>query len=97
MSQDAVTLQGEWTIHAAATLRETMLAHVAAGASAFDLQGITEMDSAGLQLLLATQRSLACSGLAMSLHHPSPAVAEVMRQYGLDLELTALSEHMEAA
>ncbi len=97
MSQDVVTLQGEWTIHAAATLREAMLAHVTAGTSTFDLQGITEMDSAGLQLLLAAQRSLARSGLAMSLRHPSPAVAEVLRHYGLDLELAALSEHTEAA
>lgn len=93
MSHDTIALQGEWTIHAAAALRETLLVHLAEGAHTFDVTGITEIDSAGLQLLMATQRSLARSGLELTLQGRSPAVDDVLHIYGLGPDLRQASDH----
>ncbi|MEY4765852.1 MAG: hypothetical protein RI907_2525 [Pseudomonadota bacterium] len=89
MSEQTVELQGDWTIQTAASLRETLLEHVTQGAHVFDLQGVTEMDSAGLQLLLALQRSLARQGHELTLQAASPAVSDVLRTYCLDMDLRA--------
>ncbi len=92
MSDLAVVLEGEWTIPSAAALREALLAHVAQRAHVYDLQGITEMDSAGLQLLLALQRSLARQGQELTLQAISPAVKQVLQSYGLDTDLRSADE-----
>jgi anti-sigma B factor antagonist len=84
---DAIRIEGEWTIHAAATLREGLLAQVSEGAHQFDLGAVTEIDSAGLQLLLAAQRSLARQGREIVLTACSPAVTQVLKIYGLDSDL----------
>jgi anti-sigma B factor antagonist len=94
----AIVIEGEWTIHAAATLRESLLQQVSEGAHVFDLGAVTEMDSAGLQLLLAAQRSLARQGHEMVLTACSPVVTHVLKTYGLDSDLRgvdALSDPQE--
>jgi anti-anti-sigma factor len=92
MSDLAVVLEGEWTIPGAAVLREALLTHVAQRAHVYDLQGITEMDSSGLQLLLALQRSLARQGQELTLQAISPAVKQVLQNYGLDTDLRNADE-----
>jgi anti-anti-sigma factor len=84
---EAIRIEGEWTIHAAASLREGLLKQVSEGGHVFDLGAVTDMDSAGLQLLLAAQRSLARQGREMVLAACSPAVTQVLKIYGLDSDL----------
>lgn len=92
MSDEVVKLEGEWTIHGAAALKETLLAHLQQGNHAYDMQGVTEMDSAGVQLLLALQRGLARQGKPLELGPLSPAVSQVLQTYGLDHDLRGLEE-----
>ncbi len=87
MSDTAIRLEGEWTIPCAATLREELLKLAADGTHRLDLSGVTDMDSAGLQLLLAMQRSLARQGHELVLTASSPVVKQVMKTYGLDGDL----------
>lgn len=87
----AACLTGEWTIHAIAQHREAMLALVNDGNAAFDASGITDMDTAGLQLLLSAQRSVAQQGQELHLLHPSAAVKSVLQAYGLDMTLQPVS------
>jgi anti-sigma B factor antagonist len=74
-------IDGELTIYRAAELRETLQATLAALAPGADLTlglaGVTEMDSAGVQLLIAARKSAAAAGRALRLRDPSPAVTDV--------------------
>lgn len=92
MSQNEASLSGEWTIHAIAQQRDAVLPLLDGGASEFDVAGITDMDSAGLQLLLAMQRSVAQTGHELRLVRPSSAVQSILRDYGLDATLAAISQ-----
>lgn len=90
MSKSTACLAGEWTIHAIAQHQEAMLVLVNEGVVAFDASGITDMDSAGLQLLLAAQRSMAKQGQELSLVKASSVVKDVLKAYGLDATLRPL-------
>jgi anti-anti-sigma factor len=74
-------IEGELTIYRAAELCETLQATLAALPPGADLTlglaGVTEMDSAGVQLLIAARKSAAAAGRALRLRDPSPAVADV--------------------
>jgi anti-sigma B factor antagonist len=87
MSTSTACLAGEWTIHAIAQHREAMLLLVNGGQYEFDASGITDMDSAGLQLLMAAQRSIAKQGHELRLMDASSAVKDVLKAYGLDATL----------
>ncbi|HEX5354674.1 MAG TPA: STAS domain-containing protein [Aquabacterium sp.] len=87
MSTTAACLTGEWTIHAIAQQREAMLALVNEGHIEFDASGVTDMDTAGLQLLLSAQLSVAQQGQELKLTHLSDAVKSVLTVYGLDASL----------
>lgn len=87
----AACLTGEWTIHAIAQHRDAMLALVNDGNAMFDASGITDMDTAGLQLLLSAQRSVAQQGRELHLLHPSTAVKGVLQTYALDTRLQPTS------
>jgi anti-sigma B factor antagonist len=87
MSTTEACITGEWTIHAIAQHREAMLLLVNEGHSAFDASGITDMDSAGLQLLLSAQRSIALHGRELRLLQASAVVKGVLASYGLDIDL----------
>lgn len=87
MSTQTACLAGEWTIHAIAQQREAVLVLVNEGLHVFDASGITDLDTAGLQLLLAAQRSLAQQGRELELQQPSVAVRDVLQSYGLDANL----------
>ncbi|MFT3858502.1 MAG: STAS domain-containing protein [Aquabacterium sp.] len=90
MSAANACLTGEWTIHAIAQHRDAMLTLVNEGCCSFDAAGITEMDTAGVQLLLAAQRSIARQGQELSLLQPSGVVKDVLKAYGLDANLNPL-------
>jgi anti-anti-sigma factor len=81
----ALVLGPEMTIaHAGgchAALAEALLS--APAALALDLGGVTDFDSSGVQLLLATQRSLAERGDALHLVAASPAVVDALTIFGL--------------
>jgi anti-sigma B factor antagonist len=76
-------IDGEFTIYRAAELAVAMnvaLAEVPeGGAFEIDLSGVSEMDSAGVQLLAATRRSAAESGRTLRVAGRSAAVVEVFR------------------
>ena len=82
-NSNCLRIEGELTIYRAAELAAAMkaaLAGVPAGAALeLDLAEVTEMDSAGVQLLLAARRSADESGRVLRLAGTSPAVAEVFQ------------------
>jgi len=81
---DATPLSGEWTVHAIAEHRQTLQALLEQGVTTLELSGVTEFDSAGLQLLVAARKSLAARGQELALLAPSTAVRALLTVYGLD-------------
>ncbi len=75
-------IDGEFTIYRAAELAAALKAALAAvpdgGALEVDLSEVSEMDSAGVQLLLAAKRSADETGRALRLAGRSAAVSEVL-------------------
>lgn len=75
-------IEGELTIYRAAELAGAMkatLAQVPAGGEfELDLSGVTEMDCAGVQLLISARRSAHESGRVLRVAGRSPAVVEVL-------------------
>lgn len=81
-------LSGELTIYRATELRQTLLAALAEPMTdpdglALDLSGVTELDSAGLQLLLSARLSASTAGRSLDFLNPSPAVVHVWQMLGL--------------
>lgn len=79
MNAQALRLEGELTIYTAQEVRQRFLQALAADAApvplCVDLSGVTELDTSGVQLLLAAralaharQRELRLGGLAAPLH-----------------------------
>lgn len=80
-SPNALAIEGELTIYRAAELRDVLLAALVAVAEGGDLElnlaAVTEMDSAGVQLLMATKKTMAATRRELRLVEHSPAVLEV--------------------
>lgn len=76
----ALAIAGEFTIFTARELHERLLAALADVASDIevDLSGVTEIDSAGLQLMIAAKREAAAQGKALHFTGHSPAVVELL-------------------
>ena len=85
-----VSLGPELTIAYAAASRDTLLQALAAQAAGLtlDLSGVTDFDSAGVQLLLATARSLKERGQPLHLAGASAAVEQGLAVFGLQALLT---------
>jgi anti-sigma B factor antagonist len=84
----ALQIDGEMTIYRAAELKDVLSGAVQsavaeARALALDLSGVTEFDSAGIQLLLVARREAERQGGALRLVALSPAVREVFALTGL--------------
>lgn len=80
-----LALDGELTIAAAATAHERLLAALA-GLDAdlhLDLRSVDSCDSAGVQLLLSTSRSLQAQGRRLHLVAPAAPVRQALETYGL--------------
>ena len=83
-----LVLDGELTIQVAAELRSTLLNSLeAADTIEIDLSAVSEMDTAGLQLLLALREQAGELGRTVLLLNPSPVVQEVLALTRLDLRL----------
>lgn len=79
-----VRISEEMNIYTAAAQRDALLAHAAeAFPRHFDLSQVSEMDTAGLQLLLAALRPTQPGAAAGSIELSSPAVSEFLGQCGL--------------
>lgn len=77
-------LAGELTIYHAAELQCALLPLAAeARTLTLDLSGVSDVDSAGIQLLVATRRTLAGNGAALRLHARSDAVGEALALVGM--------------
>lgn len=79
-----LTMDGPITIYEAAAGKKTLLDALAqAKELEIDVSKVTELDSAGLQVLVMVKReALACGKRAKLVGH-SPAVTDVLRSYGL--------------
>ena len=85
MSTTTLPLGPDLTIPFAAEAHATLAQAIQAttGTLVLELSGVSEFDSAGLQLLLAARRSLAERGLALRLAAPSDVVQDALRVFGL--------------
>ncbi len=75
LPQGLLRITGELTIFRAAELREQLLADPAP--QEIDLSGVTEFDSAGLQLLMGAKQAATAQQRTLRLSGHSPAVLEV--------------------
>jgi anti-sigma B factor antagonist len=72
-------LDGELTIYRASELKPLLLDPLLAGDLEIDLSAVTEIDSAGVQLLMLAKRDAAASQRSLRLALHSPAVLEVFQ------------------
>jgi anti-anti-sigma factor len=84
-----VPIEGELTIQTAPEHKQRLLAVLQDGSGLrVDLSGVSELDTAGLQVLLLAQREGNRRDLAVELSDPSPSVAEVLAVAGqIELEM----------
>jgi anti-anti-sigma factor len=73
---NVLRIEGELTIQRAADLKDALLAEPPP--AEVDLSGVTEMDSAGLQLLILADREARAAGRSLRLLSPSAAVRDVL-------------------
>jgi anti-sigma B factor antagonist len=75
-----VRVNGEMTVYAAESLKQDLLATLSrhSRATLLDLSGVTEFDTAGLQLLLIARAHAANEGRQLSLVDPSSVVLEAL-------------------
>ena len=84
-------LDGELTIVAAAEQHARVRAfrHESTTVAEVGLSGVTELDTAGLQILLAARREAEQQGTTLTFHDPSGAVRAVFETAHLVAELDA--------
>ncbi len=83
-------LVGELTIHTAAEQKQTLMSLLEAGEPVeLDASGVTELDTAGLQLLLLLKREALAVGLDARLGQISESVAEILTIVNLSTELVS--------
>lgn len=84
----SLQLDAELNIYSAAATRDALLAAMRGSATlVLDLSQVCEIDSAGVQLLLAARRQPGC---ALELRHHTSAVSEALALFGLDHQLAPL-------
>lgn len=77
-------IRGEFNIYTAQESKALLQQALQAGALvALDLSAVTEMDSAGVQLLLLAQREARCAGQTFQVVRASDAVRELLQFMGL--------------
>ena len=73
------TIEGEMTIYNVLELKDQLLAPLDQCADMeIDLAGVSEIDSAGLQLLVMVKNEARARGKTLSISRHSPAVLEVL-------------------
>jgi anti-anti-sigma factor len=86
MSDDVlrIAIDGEMTIYRAADLKVTVLEALRkTRALEIDLSGITELDTAGLQVLMLAKQTAAAERRELRLLRHSPAVMEILEMLDL--------------
>jgi anti-anti-sigma factor len=90
-----LAIEGELTIYCAAEMKPRiagLLEEIAASPAsrgAIDLAQVSEIDSAGLQLLLLARREAAARGVVLELCNPSQAVSDCLALCNLAAEFGA--------
>ena len=80
-----VYIEGEMTIYRAAEIKQTLLAPIVESAVVeFNLSRVTELDSAGVQLLMLAKRTAQAKHGDVRLVAHSPAVLDVMELLNLE-------------
>ena len=80
----ALRIEGELTIYRAAELKDALIAPLASGATLeVDLAGVTELDTAGLQLLMLAKKCAQAQGGNLRLTGHSAAVVDVFELLGI--------------
>ena len=86
MSEDVlrISIEGEMTIYRAADLKVTVLEALRkTRVLEIDLSGITELDTAGLQVLMLAKQSATADKRELRLLQHSPAVMEIFEMLDL--------------
>jgi anti-anti-sigma factor len=79
-----IAIDGELTIYRAADLKITVLEALRkARVLEVDLAGVTELDTAGLQVLMLAKNAAAADGRELRLLNHSPAVVEIVEMLNL--------------
>lgn len=80
-----VCIDGEMTIYTVTELKNRLIRSLSHGeATEIDLGGVTEMDTAGLQLLLLARRESEKLGKSLRLTQQSPAVLDIFEGYRME-------------
>lgn len=80
-----IALDGEMTIYTALALKDELLAPLAQCETAeLDLSGVSEIDSAGLQLLIMAKNEAQARGKSLLINGHSPAVLEILNLCDLE-------------
>ena len=83
-----LAIEGELSIYRAAELKGLLLSSLASdSALELDLAQVSELDSAGLQLVLLAAREAQAAGKGFGIAARSPQVTEVLRLCGLEAAL----------
>jgi anti-sigma B factor antagonist len=83
-TQSTLAIEGEMTIYTADDLKHKLLGALAeCNELELDLSGVTEIDSAGQQLLVLAKLEAMINDKTLRLVHHSPAVVEVIDLCGL--------------
>lgn len=95
-ASNVIFLDGELTIYRAAELKPLLLGALpGTGPIELDLAKVSEVDTAGLQLLMLLRREALAQGRPLQLRTPSLAVAEAFEL--LDLAAWFAEEHAAPA
>jgi anti-sigma B factor antagonist len=88
-----IYVEGEMTVYTCSDLKSRLLAEMTdhQNATELDLSGVVEIDTAGLQLLLAARRHAADGGRELKVTNPSRPVSDVLELCRLNARLVAES------
>jgi len=82
VSGQQLQIVGEMTVQCAESVRAQWLELADGAPVRLDLSGVTEIDTAGLQLLLSARRAAAARGRVLTIVAASEAVREVLELTG---------------
>jgi anti-anti-sigma factor len=90
----AIRIHGEMNIYSAATLKEQMIEALDAqtGESLVNMEDVSELDTAGVQILIVAQRYCTARGASFKITNPSAVVRdtlELLRVHSLPFSSTA--------
>jgi anti-sigma B factor antagonist len=85
-SVSTVSVEGDLTIYTAAGCKSGLLSQVAAQCASvtLDMEKVSELDTAGLQILLVAHGIVVAAGGSMRLVNVQPAVRDVLRLCGTE-------------